>query len=95
MKILLVKLSSLGDVVHTLPVVQDIRTALPQAQIDWVVEKSFAPLLARSEGLHRVIPCEIRRWRKSFWTAQRGRNGALSGPGCSRKPTTPSSTCKA
>jgi heptosyltransferase-1 len=67
MKILLVKLSSLGDVVHTLPVVQDIRTALPQAQIDWVVEKSFAPLLARSEGLHRVIPCEIRRWRKSFW----------------------------
>jgi heptosyltransferase-1 len=43
MKILLVKLSSLGDVVHTLPVVQDIRAALPQAQIDWVVEKSFAP----------------------------------------------------
>jgi len=69
MKILLVKLSSLGDVVHTLPVVQDIRIAMPDAQIDWVVEKSFASLLARSEGLHRVIPCEIRRWRKSFWTA--------------------------
>lgn len=69
MKILLVKLSSLGDVVHTLPVVQDIRAALPDAQIDWVVEKSFAPLLARCPGLHRVIACEIRRWRKSFWTA--------------------------
>jgi heptosyltransferase-1 len=69
MKILLVKLSSLGDVVHTLPVVQDIRAAMPQAQIDWVVEKSFAPLLARCDGLHRVISCEIRRWRKSFWTA--------------------------
>lgn len=69
MKILLVKLSSLGDVVHTLPVVQDIRAALPEAQIDWVVEKSFAPLLARCDALHRVIPCEIRRWRKSFWTA--------------------------
>jgi len=69
MKILLVKLSSLGDVVHTLPVVQDIRAALPDAQIDWVVEKSFAPVLAHSEGLHRVIPCEIRRWRKSFWAA--------------------------
>jgi heptosyltransferase-1 len=64
-KILLVKLSSLGDVVHALPVVQDIRVALPDAQIDWVVEKSFASLLARCEGLHRVIPCEIRRWRKS------------------------------
>jgi heptosyltransferase-1 len=69
MKILLVKLSSLGDVVHTLPVVQDIRAALPDAQIDWVVEKAFAPLLARASGLRRVIPCEIRRWRKSFWTA--------------------------
>ena len=68
MKILLVKLSSLGDVVHTLPVVQDIRAAFPEAQIDWVVEKAFAPLLVRCEGLHRVIPCEIRRWRKSFWT---------------------------
>lgn len=69
MKILLVKLSSLGDVVHTLPVVQDIHAALPDAQIDWVVEKSFAPLLARCAGLRRVIPCEIRRWRKSPLTA--------------------------
>ena len=69
MKILLVKLSSLGDVVHTLPVVQDIRAALPEAQIDWVVEKSFAPLLtpllAPGAGLGRVICCEFRRWRKA------------------------------
>jgi len=64
-KILLVKLSSLGDVVHALPVVQDIRAAIPDAQIDWVVEKSFAPVLALHPGLHRVIPCEIRHWRKS------------------------------
>ncbi len=67
MKILLVKLSSLGDVVHALPVVQDIRRALPDAQIDWVVERSFARLLSRCANLHDVIPCEIRRWRKSFW----------------------------
>ncbi len=69
MKILLVKLSSLGDVVHALPVVQDIHAALPEAQVDWVVEKSFAPLIALCPGVHRVIPCEIRRWRKSFWLA--------------------------
>ena len=69
MKILLVKLSSLGDVVHTLPVVQDIHAAMPHAQIDWVVEKSFAPLLAKCAGLHRVIPCEIRRWRKAPFSA--------------------------
>jgi heptosyltransferase-1 len=55
----------LGDVVHALPVVQDIHAALPAAQIDWVVEKSISSLLARNPGLHRIIPCEIRRWRKS------------------------------
>lgn len=70
MKILLVKLSSLGDVVHTLPVVQDILAALPEAQIDWVVEQAFAPLLTQVKGLQRIIPCELRRWRKSLWTAQ-------------------------
>ena len=70
MNILLVKLSSLGDVVHTLPVVQDILAAFPTAQIDWVVEKSFSPVLCGVRGLHRVIPCELRRWRKTFWTLQ-------------------------
>ncbi len=71
MKILLVKLSSLGDVVHTLPVVQDILAARPDAQIDWVVESSFAPLLAPllGSGLRRVIPCQLRRWRKSPFSA--------------------------
>ncbi|MDO8439670.1 MAG: lipopolysaccharide heptosyltransferase I [Polaromonas sp.] len=70
-RILLVKLSSLGDVVHTLPVIQDILTARPGAQIDWVVEESFAPLLSLllGAGLHRVIPCELRRWRKSLLAA--------------------------
>ncbi len=69
MKILLVKLSSLGDVVHTLPVLQDIHTACPGAQVDWVIEQSFAPLLqllqGQPHGLHRVIPCQLRRWRRA------------------------------
>ena len=65
MKILLVKLSSLGDVVHAMPAVQDIRQALPQAQIDWVVEAGFAPLVRRCQGVGRVIESDLRRWRKS------------------------------
>lgn len=65
MKFLVVKLSSLGDVVHAMPAVQDIRRALPQAQIDWVVERGFAPLVRRCEGVERVIECELRRWRKA------------------------------
>jgi heptosyltransferase I len=69
LNILIVKLSSLGDVVHTMPAVQDIRRALPHAKIDWVVEPGFAPLVARCEGVHRVIPCAIRSWRKHWWRA--------------------------
>jgi len=69
LKILIVKLSSLGDVVHAMPAVQDIRRALPQAQIDWVVERSFAPLALRCAGVRRVIPCELRRWRKAPFSA--------------------------
>jgi heptosyltransferase I len=67
--ILIVKLSSLGDVVHTLPAVQDIRRALPQAHIDWVVEPGFAALVARCEGVRRVIPCAMRLWRKHWMRA--------------------------
>lgn len=69
LNILIVKLSSLGDVVHTMPAVQDIRRAFPLAQIDWVVEKGFAPLVQRCEGVRRVIPCELRRWRKAPFDA--------------------------
>jgi heptosyltransferase-1 len=65
MKILLVKLSSLGDVVHTLPVVQDILAARPDAQIDWVVEPAFAPVLSLCPGINRVVVCDLRRWRKA------------------------------
>jgi heptosyltransferase-1 len=64
-KALIVKLSSLGDVVHAMPAVQDLRSAFPRIKIDWVVERAFAPLVARCEGVSRVIPCDLRRWRKT------------------------------
>jgi len=67
MNILIVKLSSLGDVVQTMPVVHDLLQAFPGAQIDWVVEEAFAPLVQRVRGLRRVIPVAERRWRKSRW----------------------------
>jgi heptosyltransferase I len=65
LKVLIVKLSSLGDVVHAMPAVQDLLSAHPAAQVDWVVERGFAPLVQRCQGVHRVIPCELRRWRKA------------------------------
>ena len=67
MRVLIVKLSSLGDVVHALPVVADIRAAHPEALVDWVVEPTFAPLVARVDGVADVIECPLRRWTKQGW----------------------------
>ncbi len=70
LRILIVKLSSLGDVVHALPVVADIRAAYPRAAIDWVVEPAFAPLLRRVDGIAEVIECSLRDWTKTgLWKA--------------------------
>jgi len=69
-RVLIVKLSSLGDVVHALPVVADIRAAHPGALVDWVVEPGFAPLLECVEGIAEVIACPLRRWTKTgLWRA--------------------------
>lgn len=68
MKVLIVKLSSLGDVVHAMPAVQDIRAVHAEAVIDWVVEPAFAPLVRRVAGVRRVIECPMRRWRRAWWT---------------------------
>ncbi|MDB5819629.1 MAG: lipopolysaccharide heptosyltransferase [Rhizobacter sp.] len=70
MRVLIVKLSSLGDVVHAMPVVHDILVAHPGAQIDWVVEAAFAPLLRRVDGIGHIIESDLRRWRKRWWTAE-------------------------
>lgn len=69
MRILVVKLSSLGDVVHALPVVADIHASLPGATIDWVIEPGFAPLLGRVRGVAEVIELPLRRWRRNGWLA--------------------------
>lgn len=72
MNILIVKLSSLGDVLHSLPVVWDIRACYPEAHIDWVVEESFTGLLEPLKttdsfnGIDRIIPIALRRWKKSL-----------------------------
>jgi heptosyltransferase-1 len=65
--ILLVKTSSLGDVVHNLPVVGDIRSAYPHAGIDWVVEEAFAAIPRMHPAVRTVIPVAVRRWRSQWW----------------------------
>jgi heptosyltransferase I len=63
-RILLVKTSSLGDVIHNLPVVNDLLQHHPDAQIDWAVEESFADIPALQPNIYNVKKVAVRRWRK-------------------------------
>ena len=69
MRILLVKTSSLGDVVHNLPVASDLRARFPEASIDWVVEEGYADIPRLHPAISRVIPMALRRWRRSLLSA--------------------------
>lgn len=65
MRVLLVKMSSLGDVVHALAGVTDAARARPGLRFDWVVEEAYAEIPAWHPSVDRVIACALRRWRKS------------------------------
>jgi len=65
-RVLLIKTSSLGDVVHALPALTDAQRAIPGIQFDWVVEEGFAEIPAWHPAVAQVIPVAIRRWRKNL-----------------------------
>ncbi len=64
-KILIIKTSSLGDVVHALPAVSDIARHCPDIAVDWMVEESFSAIPALHPSVRRIIPVATRRWRKA------------------------------
>ena len=64
MRVLLIKTSSLGDVIHTLPALTDALRAIPTIRFDWVVEETFAEIPRWHPAVDQVIPVAIRRWRK-------------------------------
>ena len=66
MRLLLVKTSSLGDVIHNLPVVTDLQRRFPGVVIDWVVEAPFADIPRLHPGVDRVLTVAVRRWRKQL-----------------------------
>jgi heptosyltransferase-1 len=68
--ILVVRVSSLGDVVHNMPMVADILHFFPDAKIDWVVEEAYTGLVRLQAGVRNVIPIALRRWRKSLFCAE-------------------------
>ncbi len=64
--VLIVRPSSLGDIVHALPVVHDIRQHRPGMSIDWVAEEMFVELVALNREVRAVIPVSLRRWRHAL-----------------------------
>ena len=71
MKVLIIKTSSLGDVLHTLPAVTDAARLLPGIRFDWVVEEAFVEVPAWHAAVDAVIPVALRRWKHGFLQALR------------------------
>ena len=65
--ILLVKTSSLGDVIHALPAITDLQAVGVAERIDWVVEEQLTAIARLHPGVDRVIAVAIRRWRRAWW----------------------------
>lgn len=68
-RVLIVKTSSMGDVLHTLPALTDAINAYPDIRFDWAVEEGFAQIPSWHQAVDTVIPVAIRRWRKSWFSA--------------------------
>src|SRR5690625_1726805 len=69
-KILVVRTSSLGDLIHMLPAISDMAHYVPHSQIDWIVEEAFAEIPGWHSAVREVIPVAHRRWRKTWWSPQ-------------------------
>ena len=65
--ILIVKLSAIGDVVHTLPLLEVLRRSLPGARIDWLVEEEAARIIEGHEGIDRVIVSRRKSWQRGLF----------------------------
>ncbi len=66
MRVLVVKTSSLGDLIHTFPALTDARRALPGIEFHWLVEEAFIEVPAWHPAVSRVLPIALRRWRRNW-----------------------------
>lgn len=70
MRVLIVRTSSLGDLIHMLPAISDMAAKVPSLTIDWVVEEAFVEIPKWHPAVNDVIPVAHRRWRRSWLSAQ-------------------------
>ena len=69
-RFLVIRLSSIGDIVHALPAVSALGETFPEAEIDWVVETRYAGLLADNPFVHRLVQLDTLGWRRKLGSAQ-------------------------
>jgi heptosyltransferase-1 len=70
MRVLIIKTSSMGDIIHTLPALTDAVNAIPGITFDWVVEDSFADIPRWHPAVDKIIPVALRRWRKGYFSKE-------------------------
>ncbi len=71
MKILVVRLSSLGDILHLFPAISDLRRRLPETEIHWLVEPAFAEMVSWHFAIDKVITVPLRAHKKAWWKLPR------------------------
>lgn len=69
MRILVIRLSALGDIVHALPALTDLRRALPEAQVDFAVDERFVDVARLHGGINQVVPIPLKRWKRKLGSA--------------------------
>jgi heptosyltransferase-1 len=65
-RVLIIKTSSLGDIVHTLPAINDASLAIPDIKFDWIIEENFSEIPTLNDQIDQIIPVSIRKWRKNL-----------------------------
>ena len=68
-RVLIIKMSSMGDVLHALPAITEAVQHLPELQFDWVVEKGFEQIPSWHPSVDKVVVASTRAWRKNWWSS--------------------------
>lgn len=74
-RLLIVKTSSMGDIIHSFPMITDLRRHWPEAEIDWLAEESFMALPVLHPAVRNVLSVALRRWRRRPWSPSAWREG--------------------
>lgn len=67
MKVLIIKISSMGDIIHTLPAVTDAFRNVPNISFDWIIEKNFSEIPSWHPAICQVISINLRFWKKNWY----------------------------